>query len=297
MTPSASPAPALSIVIASRDAENTIEACLRSLCDQETDKDYEIVVVDSSTDATAQLIQQGFPEVKLYHFAERKYCGDARNIGISGARSEIIALTDADCEAPRTWVDDVLEAHRSPHLAIGGAIGNAKPANLVGWAAYFCEFSNWMPRSQPRELDDIAAANMSYKRAAFATYGPFIEGTYCSDSEFHWRLGREGHRLRFLPHIVVSHRSINDFGEFVAHEFEHGACFARVRTAAQGFSGARRLGYVLLGPLIPFKVLLQVVNNNLTTQVYLRQFLKTLPLVALGILSWSAGEVVGYAGR
>jgi glycosyltransferase involved in cell wall biosynthesis len=295
MESSAPQEPSLSVVIASRNAEKTIEACLSSLHDQETNEDFETIVVDSSTDSTAELIEQGFPDAKLYHFAERKFCGDARNIGISGAKGKIIALTDADCEAPRTWVDDVLKAHRSPYLAIGGGIANAEPANLVGWAAYFCEYSKWMPRSEPRSLDDIAGANMSYKRGAFDTYGPFLEGTYCSDSEFHWRLGRDGHRLRFLPDVVVFHHSIDEFGGFIAHEFEHGACFARVRTRARGFSRSRRLAYVLLGPLIPFKVMLQVLINNLRNTVYLYQFLRALPLVALGILSWSAGEVVGYA--
>ena len=295
MESSARQQPSLSVVIASRNAERTIEACLSSLRGQETNEDFETIVVDSSTDRTAELIEQGFPQVRLYRFAERKFCGDARNIGVSRARGQIIALTDADCRASKTWVDEVLRAHRSPYLAIGGAIASAEPANLVGWAAYFCEYSNWMPRSEPRSLDDIAGANMSYKRGAFDRYGPFLEGTYCSDSEFHWRLGRDHHRLRFLPNIVVFHHSIDDFGEFVAHEFEHGASFARVRTRARGFSRPRRLVYVLLGPLIPFKVMFQVLRNNLENRVYLYHFLRALPLVTLGILSWSAGEVVGYA--
>ncbi|MDH4209712.1 MAG: glycosyltransferase, partial [Anaerolineae bacterium] len=191
--------PALSIVIASYNAEQTIQTCLHSLRSQETDRDFEVIIVDSSTDRTAEIVAKEYPEVGLYRFTERLFCGEARNIGISVARGDIIALTDADCAATMTWVDQIIQAQQSAHLAIGGAIANSEPSGLVGWAAYFCEFSRWMPSSKSRWLDDIAGANISYKKEAFRTYGPFLEGTYCSDSEFHWRLGRDGQRLLFLP--------------------------------------------------------------------------------------------------
>jgi glycosyltransferase involved in cell wall biosynthesis len=288
--------PLLSVIIASYNSKRTIEGCLCSLENQRTAGDFEIMVVDSSTDGTATLVEEKFPEVRLYRFSERKHCGDARNIGISVARGEIIALTDADCTAPSTWVDQILKAHRSPHLAIGGAIANAEPSGLVSWAAYFCEFSRWMPGSEPRWLDDIAGANMSYKKEAFRTYGPFLEGTYCSDSDFHWRLGRDGHRLWFVPQIVVSHHSIVRLREYVQHEFEHGACFAQVRMGAQDFSRRRKLAYSLLSPLIPFRILAKVARNNLRNRIYLSNFVRALPLVVLGVVAWSAGELVGYAG-
>ena len=288
--------PALSVVIASYNAEQTIQGCLCSLQSQETNEDFEIIVVDSSRDRTAQLVEKEFPKARLYHFPARKFCGDARNVGVSVARGDIIALTDADCTTPRTWVDQIIGAHRSPHLAIGGAIANAEPSGIVSWAAYFCEFSRWMPGSEARWLDDIAGANMSYKKRAFDTYGSLIEGTYCSDSDFHWRLGRDGHRLWFVPEIIVSHHSIGGLLEFVRHEFEHGSCFARVRIEAERFSRPRTLAYSLLSPLIPFRILAKVARYNLRNRIYLSNFVRALPLVVLGVVAWSTGELVGYAG-
>ena len=287
--------PALSVVISCFNAEETIHSCLDSLRSQETDERFEVIVVDSSADSTGDLVEAEYPETTLHRFPYRKFCGDARNVGVSVARGEIIALTDADCVASKTWVGDILKAHRSPHLAIGGAIGNAEPSCLVGWAAYFCEFSRWMPGSEPRWLDDIAGANMSYKKKAFDAYGPFIEGTYCSDSEFHWRLGRHGHLLWFLPEITVSHRSIDDPMEFVRHEVEHGACFARVRIQSERFSRPRRLVYALLSPLIPIRILAKLAWYNVRNRIYLTRFLKALPLVVVGVAAWSAGELVSYA--
>ncbi len=262
--------PKLSVVIASYNAAKTIEVCLKSLENQKTTWDYEIIVVDSSTDGTAKLIEERFPEVKLYKFAERKFCGDARNFGISVAKGETIAFIDADCQAQDDWIEKIIMAHESlDSPAVGGAIANGNPESYVGWAAYFCEFSQWIPGLNPKWMDDIAGANMSYKRKVFDHYGCFIEGTYCSDTEFHWRLGKGNYRLRFDPLIRVFHYNIDSLRQFLNHESFHGQCFAKVRMRAKSFSGLKRFIYVIFSPLLPIKLFYTIVCINMRNKVYL----------------------------
>jgi GT2 family glycosyltransferase len=220
--------------------------------------------------------------------------GTARNQGITLARGELIALTDADCTAKKNWIEEILKAHLSPQLAIGGAIANGNPENYVGWAAYFCEFSSWIPSQHPGWKEDIAGANMSYKREVFTKFGKFIEGTYCSDTEFHWRLQKEGIRLRFEPNILVSHQNIDRFRELIRHEYLHGKNFATVRVKAQKFSKGRRFAYVGLSPLLPVKLFVEKGIQILKSPSYLFHFVKSSPLLFLALVSWSAGEVVGY---
>ncbi len=286
--------PQLSVIIASYDSGNLIEGCLESLINQSADQSFEIVVVDSSADGLIQRIKRRFPTVRFYRFPERQFCGAARNFGLSVARGEIIALMDADCKADRNWADQILKAHESSPLAIGGAIANANPKSTIGWASYFCEFSQWMPGSPPRKMADIAGANMSYKRAAFEEYGLFIEGTYSSDTEFHWRLKKNGHFLRFVPSILIFHHNIDQLPKFVRHEFEHGRSFARVRVNAQHFSELRRFVYATFSFLIPLWLLLKIGLRNLINPTYLTHFLKASPLLMLGLISWSLGECAGY---
>lgn len=288
--------PKISVIIASYNARKTIGECLASLHKQATEADFEVIVVDSSTDGTADLVEKKFPGVKVFRFAKRKYCGDARNFGISMARGAIVAFIDADCTVAPDWVDTVIAAHNSPGLAIGGAIANGNPASHVGWAAYFCEFSQWMPGGRSRWLNDIAGASMSYKRCAFEEFGGLIEGTYCSDTEFHWRLEREGYRLRFEPLIEIAHHNIDNFGRFLRHEYQHGRSFAQVRTRSQGFSLTRRCAYVLLSPLIPIRLFISISARALANAMYRNAFLKVAPMLVLGIISWSLGECRGYAG-
>jgi glycosyltransferase involved in cell wall biosynthesis len=288
--------PQLSIIIASFNAERTIGKCLRSLRNQKTNRLFEVIVVDSSTDGTGEFVEKAFPDVKAYRFPERKFPGDARNIGIALAKGKIIAFIDADCRAAGNWVEEIAKAHETPCLAIGGAIANDNPGSYVGWAAYFCEFSHWMPGTRSRWLDDIAGANMSYKKEVFDEYGGFIEGTYCSDTDFHWRIGKDGHRLRFEPSILVSHHNIDNLKRFLTHEFYHGRSFGRVRIQGQDFSRWKRIVYVVCAPLIPPKILSRVALNVARNRVYLPQFIAALPLLVTGIICWSMGEVVSYAG-
>lgn len=289
------PRPALSVIIASYNARDTIRECLQSLAAQTARSSMEVLVVDSSTDGTSRLVAEEFPWVVLLGFPNRKFCGDARNAGLERACGRIIALIDADCIAADNWAEEILKAHeRNTGPAIGGSIANASTESLVGWASYFCEFSDWAPGRPAGPRKDIAGANMSYKREVFARFGNFITGTYCSDSEFHWRLGAAGCRLHFEPTIRIFHRSLTSFSRFLRHEFDHGRSFARVRVAARHFSPARRVAYALLFFLIAAKLFSQTAARSLSNRSYRRHFIVSSPLTLLGVLFWSAGEAVGY---
>jgi len=282
------------VIIASYNSSKTIKECLRSLFSQKTSCPYEVIVVDSSQDGSGDLIKSEYQEVRLHVFPERKYVGTARNQGIALARGDIIALTDADCTVSENWIDEIFKAHLSSNPAIGGAIANGNPQSLVGWAAYFCEFSAWIPSQLPGWKEDIAGANMSYKREIFNKFGKFIEGTYCSDTEFHWRLHKEGFHLRFEPSILVNHQNITHLGQLMRHEFQHGKNFATVRVKAQKYSIGRRLVYIFFSPLLPIKLFLERGLKTLHSTSCLFQFLKSSPLLFLALLSWSTGEVAGY---
>ena len=286
--------PILSVVIASYNSAENIVGCLASLENQSTDKDFEIIVVDSSTDGSAKLVEEKFPGVKLYRFSTRKFCGDARNFGISIAEGEIVAFIDADCIADEDWVNEILKAHKALYPAIGGSIANGNPESYVGWASYFCEFSQWMPNSHDKWLKDIAGANMSYKRNVFEKYGDFIEGTYCSDTDFHWRMWENGHPLRFVSSIHIHHCNIENLIRFLRHEYEHGLAFARVRIKSRSFSKLRRFVYSLLFPLIALKLFVKIGIINFKNRIYLSHLLKVLPLFTVGLIAWSLGEGVGY---
>lgn len=286
--------PQLSIIIASYNSKETIGACLDALCRQKTQQPFEVIVVDSSADGTAELVARDFPSVRLLRFARRKYPGAARNAALDIAAAPVVAFTDADCVPREDYVQALCDAHQDAAPAIGGAIANHEPAGAVAWAAYFCEFSEWMPGTPRRIAANLATANASYKKWVFQRYGRFLEGTYGSDTDFNWRLVRNGHKLLWSPAIAVSHQSIPRLCTYLRHEFGHGKDCCRMRIRSERFSSLRRWACAVACPLIPWKIFLMIGARNLRNRTCLPRFLAVSPLVALGLAFWCCGEFVAF---
>jgi hypothetical protein len=179
---------------------------------------------------------------------------------VAESAGDIIAVTDADCVVDSTWVKRVLDAHRSTrHPIIGGAVENGNPESRVGWASYFCEFTAWTPHAPAGEMVEIPTTCLTMKRWLFEAYGPFLEGTYCSDTAFSWQVGRHGYSPLFLPSRGCP-TSTTRLTSLPAASL-HGKCFARVRMAERQISGLRRLAIVLLSPLLPVLLFARIVRR------------------------------------
>jgi cellulose synthase/poly-beta-1,6-N-acetylglucosamine synthase-like glycosyltransferase len=109
--------PFISVVVAVRNEEQTIELCVSALLNQNYPSDkYEIIIVnDRSEDATGSILkhlQQFHPQLKVIDiysipdsYSSKKY---ALSQGIHSAQGEIILTTDADCVPPTTWVSEMV---------------------------------------------------------------------------------------------------------------------------------------------------------------------------------------------
>ncbi len=284
----------LSVVIACYNGRRTIERCLASLRNQETSAPFETIVVDSSTDGTADLVRSWHPEVRLIRRSSRLFCGDARNLGLQEAQGEIIAFLDADCYVERHWVESVLRAHARPHLLIGGIVENSPDEGLVGWAYYFSEFSLWLPGQADGEIREVAGCALSFKRRAYDAYGPFPAGTYSSDTAFQWRARDEGHKPYLDTTIRVFHASLYSAGSYLRHIVHHRRCFARLKVWERQLGSAARLAHTMLTLVLPL-LLLGVLSWRVARSAGLmRRFLTCLPLVCAGLFARAWGEFLGY---
>jgi len=288
--------PELSVIIASYNSLSTVDACLSSLRRQDAGRPFEIILVDSSTDGTAEHVRQRYPEVRLLTSPRRLYCGDARNLGFQASRAPVIAFLDADCYVEQNWASAVLEAHRSPRWLIGGAILNGSRKGLSAWARYFCEYSLWFPRARPVEIAEVAGGCLSLKREAFERCGPFLGGTYSSDTAFQWRARRDGQRVLFNPGIRVFHTCEPGILEFLTHVAEHRRFFARVVRSQFQIDGWRRWLLVIPSPLYPFLLYVLTAMRVARYPSYLPPFLLSSPLVLLGCCARAWGEVTGLVG-
>lgn len=294
-----------SVIIPSYNSETTIARCLQAVTHQRFDEPYEVIVIDSSTDATPEIVRQQFPQVKFIHLAERTVPGAARNLGIEHAQGEIICFIDSDCIAKPDWLHRMVETHNGAYAAVGGSIANGNPESLIGWAGYFAEFREFFPFHPKQFMSNIPTCNISYKRWVFEKYGNFpdlmpdwikIKHPQQEDLILNLNLYTHGEKILFDPEIRIAHINMTSVKRFMLHQYRlgrntsyllkhsnlHGSCIVRSRILA-----------VLTAPLLPCVKFWNTLRVAMLSGEYVRYFLYVSPLLFIGLLVWGAGFVRG----
>ena len=107
-------APFVSIIVATHDRLESLQACIASLLSINYPH-YEILIVDnaSSTTATSDFVRQNYAKRVRYLREERPGASWARNRGIKAARGEFIAFVDDDVVVDRQWLVELVKAFSS----------------------------------------------------------------------------------------------------------------------------------------------------------------------------------------
>ncbi|MBI2237469.1 MAG: glycosyltransferase [Actinobacteria bacterium] len=217
-------APVATVVVPAWRAADTIAACLRALRGQELAEPFEVVVVASGPDATADIVRRGFPEVRLLRSAGRLSPGAARNAGVARARGAIVAFLAADCMAEPSWLRRRVEAHRDGHELVGGFIDSAEPSTLAGWAQYVAKFWGLLGSARLGGVGRGPLFHLSYRREVLERFGPFPEGTVAGeDTAYNHAIVAAGVRVFFDPAIRVRHVNARTWREVRDGQREQGA--------------------------------------------------------------------------
>lgn len=283
--------PTLSVVVGSHNARASIGECLTALESQQKGAEVEIIVVDNSTDGTAETIRRQFPKVKLVRSPTSDFIPELWGIGIDQSAGDIIAITTAHCVPNKNWIEEILKAHETPYPGIGGAIENDESAGLVEWAVYFCRYSHFMLPFPKGTVREIPGDNASYKRWAMDRCETVRRNGFW-EPMIHAELRKDGLQLLMTPAIVVRHKKSFSVTAFMKQRFWHGRQFGSTR--ASDLSPMVRMIYIVFSPLIPVLFLSRITRQVLTKRRHIKEFFLSLPILILFLLSWSTGEFTGY---
>ena len=192
--------------------------------------EYElIVVIDGSTDGTAQALRELQPPCSL-RIIEQPNRGPsaARNNGVRAAQSDLLFFVDDDivCE-PHLFQQHVAAHAASEHLVAYGPITNApgappsilKNANDL-WYQNYCAKLNSQDDSKPYE-NNFLISNSSMVRSTLVDCGGFDERmTAKEDYELGIRLWKLGVRFEFLPDAMAYEFSVKSWRTFLFHDGE-----------------------------------------------------------------------------
>jgi len=286
--------PKISIVVASHNAYSNIARCLEAIEASASRREAEVIVVEGSNDRTQEIIDRQFPNVKLVHSGKGKLIPHLWEAGINCSQGDVVVLTTAHFIPAKNWIDQILLAHEGPYAGIGGAIENDPQGGLVSWAIYFCRYSPYILPFIAHDVNDFAADNGSYKREALDACRPARRNGFW-EAFIHGDLRRTGARLLLSPDIVVYHGQSFTILEFICQRFRHGRQFGSER--AQSISVRRRVALLLMSPLIPVVLLSRITRRVMIRKRLLGKYVLALPLLISFLLSWSLGELTGYAWR
>lgn len=138
----------LSIIVPAYNVERFIGLCLESILGQETQVDFEVIVVnDGSTDGTGDVIAKyARKDNRIRVISQRnKGLSGARNTGIDQARGKALMFVDSDDLIAPTHVDALMTALREGECdyvtsgyadidEAGNRIGQGKPREFMGTA-------------------------------------------------------------------------------------------------------------------------------------------------------------------
>jgi hypothetical protein len=284
---------ALSAIVISRNDAATIARGVGSVVEQACAEPFEVIVVTSGDDGTADIVRERFPAVTLIALPRAALPGEARNAGLSVARGEFISFPGSHVELPPGSLAARLRAHRRGFDMVTGATLNGT-LTRAGWAAYFLDHSRNLPHAGAAVLRR-APAHCSYSHAALRRVGGFPEGVRAGeDTAVNAELYRLGYRALRDPQVVlVHHTPCRTPATLLRHHFARGQGEGATALREAAARGVMRL--TRLARFEPNARIARIGGRALgAASPYRGVFGRVFPLVWLG--AWAAWAGIGAAG-
>ncbi len=242
---SSSHAPAISVVICTRNRVALLKEALESVLQSRSmaPGEYEVVVVDNGSHDGTQVVveaaRQRSPCALTYVFEPRTGLSRARNAGLTVARGEFTAFTDDDCLVAPDWLHNVVEVFRQDE-ELSGVCGRVLPHGGKVTSSVVSVKTAASPKRFRFPCSPFVGHgnNMVFRRRVLEQIGGFDValgpgGPMRAAEEFDvvYRLLRRGDTLAYEPRCVVRHRARVTKGEARATEWRNaiglGACLGK----------------------------------------------------------------------
>jgi len=213
----------VSVIVCAYNAERTMDACLASL-EKLNYPNYEVIVVnDGSTDSTREICER-YDYIRLIN-QDNQGLSAARNVGLSAARGEIIAYTDADCMADQDWLTYLVARFQfSDFAAVGGPNLPPPDDSLVPSCVAVSPGAPTHVLLDDEVAEHIPGCNMAFRRDALEAIDGFdpVFRAAGDDVDLCWRLQNKGYKIGFCPSAVVWHFRRNTVRDYLKQQRGYG---------------------------------------------------------------------------
>ncbi|MBI2637154.1 MAG: glycosyltransferase family 2 protein [Parcubacteria group bacterium] len=214
----------VAIIIVTYNGSRWIRKCLASVFRNEYDGGYDVIVVDNaSTDGSADIVEQEFPEVAVIRSAKNLGFAGGSNLGIKEALRHIyeyILMLNQDTEVEPNFLSEIVRVASPDDVGIVQGMlvlgdersltnnaGNALHYLGFGFVKHYREpLEQWANR-EPFEIGYASGAVLLVKRSVLEEVGILDEKffMYHEDLDLCWRARLAGYRIMLAPAAVAYH--------------------------------------------------------------------------------------------
>lgn len=209
--------PKISVIIPVWNSARRIVMTLKALAEQTASRDlFEVIVVDNgSTDDTADAVRKFDFVTLLSEPIPSSY--RSRNQGLAAARGEYVLFTDGDCIPASNWVEQAFEiVKKLPDIGLyAGEIVLFREEGARPAAARYEELTAFNQRYNVQR-GYCVTANWLCRRADLIAIGGFNSDLLSGgDSECSRRMVAAGHKIIYVPEMIVSHPTRASLGQLI----------------------------------------------------------------------------------
>ena len=223
----------VSIIIVSFNTKNVLRECLEAVERESKGLKVEVLVVDNnSSDGSAEMLESGFPHVRLFRSQVNLGFGAANNVALEAARGRYLVLLNSDAFLQPDSLHLAVQ-HMNEHPEVGLAGGRLvgrdfswQPSArmfpslrtdffvMTGLAAKYPKSRifgyfdrTWADQNVPAEVDWVPGAFSIIRAETLARTGFFDPDffLYSEEVDLCQRIKNAGYKIWYWPDIVVIH--------------------------------------------------------------------------------------------
>lgn len=238
--------PKVTVLIPTKNGGEIFEKVLECVVAQRTPWSFEVLVVDSgSSDNTIEICSR-YPEVRLHTILPKEFGhGKTRNLGVSMARGEFVALITQDAlPVNEHWLEAMVAAiEQDP--AIAGVFGrhiaypDANPFTTHELELHFAGFDAWQvvqmddperyARDQGyRQVLHFFSDNNALIRRSVWEKQPYPDVDFAEDQIWAQKIIEAGYKKAYARDAVVVHSHHYDLFERLQRSFDEAYAFRRL---------------------------------------------------------------------
>ena len=223
-----------SVIIPTLNRETFLHNLLVSLSKQQTEYDYEVIVVNDNPEDDLSALELEFSDIgtKVVNLREDHGRSVARNAGVRHSDGDILIFLDDDMTVSEDFITRHMEAHVNPSYAVIGDVRSA-PQYAGDPFARYVERQGARKRKRGERIPPqcFRTGNASVSREMFSRAGMFDEAlrSYGEDLDLAMNLSYHGATFIFAegavsynhdpPDIDDMMRKVREWGEFTLPVF------------------------------------------------------------------------------